>query len=79
MKQERILNTDKKFGNELAEALKKIPPYQIGKDGWLQVWLEDWERGKEGHCISANFGFYPGSSITLRGTPKIADAIREMA
>jgi alpha-L-fucosidase 2 len=74
---ERILNTDKKFGNGLEAALKKIPPYQIGKDGWLQVWLEDWQRGKEGHCISANFAFFPGSSITLRGTPKLADAIRK--
>ena len=74
---EKILNTDKKFGNGLEEALKKIPPYQIGKDGWLQVWLEDWQRGKEGHCISANFAFFPGSSITLRGTPKLADAIRK--
>ena len=74
---EKILNTDKEFGKKLNEALKKIPPYQIGKNGWLQVWLEDWERGKEGHNISANFGFFPGSSITLRGTPKIADAIRK--
>jgi alpha-L-fucosidase 2 len=74
---EEILNVDKKFGNELKEALKKIPPYQIGKNGWLQVWLEDWERGKEGHNISANFAFYPGSSITLRGEPQLANAIRK--
>ena len=74
---EKILGIDKEFGNELAAALKKIPPYQIGKNGWLQVWLEDWERGKEGHCISANFGWYPGSSITLRGEPQLADAIRK--
>jgi alpha-L-fucosidase 2 len=74
---EKILGVDKEFGNTLAAALKKIPPYQIGKNGWLQVWLEDWERGKEGHCISANFGWYPGSSITLRGEPQLADAIRK--
>ena len=74
---EKILNIDEDFGNGLKETLKKIPPYQIGKDGWLQVWLEDWQRGKEGHCISANFAFFPGSSITLRGTPKLADAIRK--
>jgi alpha-L-fucosidase 2 len=73
----KILNVDKEFGFELEAALKKIPPYQIGKDGWLQVWLEDWERGKEGHNISANFAFFPGSSITLRGEPKLADAIRK--
>jgi alpha-L-fucosidase 2 len=73
----KILHVDKEFGNKLQEALKIIPPYQIGKDGWLQVWLEDWQRGKEGHCISANFGWYPGSSITLRGEPQLADAIRK--
>ena len=74
---EKILNSDKEFGTRLNGALKKIPPYQIGKNGWLQVWLEDWERGREGHNISANFAFFPGSSITLRGTPFLADAIRK--
>jgi len=73
----KILHVDKKFGDELEEALKKIPPYQIGKNGWLQVWLEDWGRGKEVHNMSANFAFYPGSSITLRGEPQLADAIRK--
>ncbi len=74
---EKILNTDLEFGEKLAEALKKIPPYQIGKDGLLQVWIEDWKRGPEGHNMSANFGFFPGNSITLRGNPDIAAAIKK--
>jgi len=74
---EKILNTDKEFGQKLATALQKIPPYQIGKDGLLQVWIEDWNRGNEGHNMSANFGFFPGNSITLRGDPKIATAIQK--
>ena len=74
---EKILNTDQEFGAKLAEALKKIPPYQIGKDGLLQVWIEDWKRGPENHNMSANFGFYPGNSITLRGNPEIAAAIKK--
>lgn len=73
---QKILNADHEFGKKLAEALKKIPPYQIGKDGLLQVWIEDWKRGNEGHNMSANFGFFPGNSITLRGNPEIAAAIR---
>ncbi|HOP58267.1 MAG TPA: glycoside hydrolase family 95 protein [Bacteroidales bacterium] len=73
----KILNTDQEFGSQLAEALEKIPPYQIGKDGLLQVWLEDWIRGNEGHNMSANFGFFPGNSITLKGDPEIAGAIRK--
>ena len=74
---EKLLNTDQEFGVKLAEALTKIPPYQIGKDGLLQVWIEDWKRGPEGHNMSANFGFYPGNSITLRGNPEIATAIEK--
>jgi alpha-L-fucosidase 2 len=74
---EKILNIDKGFGDKLEEALEKIPPYQIGKDGFLQVWIEDWIRGNEGHNESPNFGFFPGNSITLRGNPKIAEAIEK--
>ena len=54
-----------------------MPPYKIGKDGLLQVWIEDWKRGNEGHNMSANFGFFPGNSITLRGNPEIAAAIQK--
>jgi alpha-L-fucosidase 2 len=74
---QKTLNTDQEFGKKLAEALKKIPPYQIGKDGLLQVWIEDWKRGNEGHNMSANFGFFPGNSITLRRNPEIAAAIQK--
>ena len=74
---QKILNTDQDFGKKLAEALEKIPPYQIGKDGLLQVWIEDWKRGNEGHNMSANFAFFPGNSITLLGNPEIAEAIQK--
>jgi alpha-L-fucosidase 2 len=74
---EKILNMDQEFGAKLTEALGKIPPYQIGKDSLLQVWIEDWKRGSEGHNMSANFGFFPGNSITLRGNPEIAAAIKK--
>jgi len=73
----KILNVDQEFNAKLADALGKIPPYQIGKDGLLQVWIEDWIRGPEGHNMSANFGFFPGNSITLRGNPEIATAIEK--
>ncbi len=73
----KILNVDQEFSEQLSDALQKIPPYQIGKDGQLQVWIEDWKRGNEGHNMSANFGFFPGNSITLRGNPEIAAAIQK--
>lgn len=73
----KILNMDEEFGAALAEALEKIPPYRIGRDGLLNVWREDYIRGNEGHNMSANFGFFPGNSITLRGNPDIAEAIQK--
>jgi len=73
----KILNVDKEFSDMLEKALDQIPPYMIGKDGLLQVWLEDWIRGNEGHNMSANFGFFPGNSITLRKDPEIAAAIQK--
>lgn len=73
----RLLDVDREFSLRLEEALGKIPPYMIGKDGLLQVWIEDWKRGNEGHNMSANFGFFPGNSITLRKDPEIAAAIEK--
>ena len=73
----RLLDTDAEFSSKLGETLGKIPPYMIGGDGLLQVWIEDWKRGNEGHNMSANFGFFPGNSITLRKDPEIAAAIRK--
>jgi len=73
----KILNVDEDFGKELATALQKIPPYQIGQDGTLQEWIEDWKRGPEGHNLSAHFPFFPGSSLTLRGNPEFAAAYQK--
>ena len=73
----KLLDVDREFSLKLEEALAKIPPYMIGKDGLLQVWIEDWKRGNEGHNMSANFGFFPGNSITLRQDPEIAAAIEK--
>ena len=73
----KLLDIDREFSLKLEEALAKIPPYMIGKDSLLQVWIEDWKRGNEGHNMSANFGFFPGNSITLRQDPEIAAAIEK--
>jgi alpha-L-fucosidase 2 len=73
----KILNVDKEFGDQLQEALKKIPPYQIGSDGFLKPWLEDWEILPRMHNTSPNWGFFPGNSVTLRENPEIAAAIEK--
>ena len=58
-------------------ALDRLPPYQIGKHGQLQEWLEDYDEPEPGHRhISHLFALHPGHSITLRGTPELARAAR---
>jgi alpha-L-fucosidase 2 len=71
----KILGRDEDFRSKLAAALKRLPPYQINSRGYLQEWIEDWTGGTEGHNVSPNFPLFPGSTITLRGTPDLAAAI----
>ena len=66
------LGIDGDFRAELKAALSQIPPYQIGRSGFLQEWIEDWQPADAGHIVSPNFPFYPGNSITLRGNPDLA-------
>jgi len=73
----KILGVDEEFRAKLADALKKLPPYRINSRGHLQEWIEDWKGGTEGHNVSANFPFFPGSTITLRGNPELAAAINK--
>ena len=72
---EKILGTDKSFGDRLAATLPKLEPYRINSHGYLQEWIEDWTPGTENHNISPDFPFFPGSTITLRGDPDLAGAI----
>ena len=69
------LGVDEEFRARLEAALTRIPPYRINRRGFLQEWVEDWEPGNQGHNVSPDFPFYPGSSITLRGDPELARAI----
>jgi alpha-L-fucosidase 2 len=73
----KVLNVDEDFRGKLETALKRLPPYQINHLGHLQEWIEDWQAGNQGHNCSPNFTIYPGSSVTLRGTPELATAIQK--
>jgi alpha-L-fucosidase 2 len=71
----KLLGVDEEFRGKLEAALTRIPPYQINGLGHLQEWIEDWKSAPQGHNVSPNFAFYPGSSITLRRDPPLAAAI----
>ncbi|HET9316377.1 MAG TPA: glycoside hydrolase family 95 protein [Vicinamibacteria bacterium] len=73
----RVLGGDEEFRGRVESALDRLPPYQVGKHGQLQEWLQDFDEAEPGHRhVSHLFGLHPGHSITLRGTPELARAAR---
>ena len=72
---QQILGTDLEFGKRVAAARARLLPFRIGKYGQLQEWMQDYDEAEPGHRhISHLFALYPGSQITLRGTPELARA-----
>jgi alpha-L-fucosidase 2 len=72
-----ILNTDADFCKKLEAARARLAPLQIGAQGQLQEWLEDWDKksGDQQHRhISHLYALFPSSQITPRSTPELAAA-----
>lgn len=77
IKAAQILNADKEFAEKLKEALKRLPPMQIGKWGQLQEWLYDWDNPKDNHRhVSHLYGLYPSNQISPHRTPELFSAAR---
>lgn len=73
-----ILQTDTDFSAQLAEATDKLPPNQIGSDGRLMEWLEEYEEAEPQHRhVSHLYGLHPGNEITPELTPDLAEAARK--
>jgi alpha-L-fucosidase 2 len=80
IKAAEILNIDKDLRKEFATARSRLAPNQIGKEGQLQEWLEDWDmRAPDIHHrhVSHLYGLYPSDQISLHGTPELAAAARK--
>jgi alpha-L-fucosidase 2 len=72
-----ILGIDTDFRAKLKAARAKLAPFQIGKFGQLQEWMEDYDEVQPGHRhVSHLFALHPGNQITPRGTPELAKAAR---
>lgn len=77
MQASTILGIDSDFRAKVKAASDRLPPFQIGKYGQVQEWMEDYEEPQPGHRhISPLFALDPGNQITPRGTPELAKAAR---
>jgi alpha-L-fucosidase 2 len=74
-----ILGVDPDLRARLAEARARLAPLQVGKNGELQEWIEDWPQREKSHRhISHLYGVYPGREINPRDTPAFALASRRV-
>lgn len=74
----RILGRDADFRDKLIETRKRLPPDQIGRQGQVQEWLDDWdpEAPEPHHRHNSHlYGLYPGAQIT-QATPDLYNAAR---
>jgi alpha-L-fucosidase 2 len=72
-----ILGIDADFRAKVKAAKDRLQPFQIGKYGQIQEWMEDYEEKDPGHRhVSQLFALHPGNQITPRGTPELAKAAR---
>jgi len=77
IKAAQILGTDKDLAGKLEEAVKRLPPMQIGKWGQLQEWMFDWDNPKDNHRhVSHLYGLYPSNQISPYRTPELFSAAR---
>ncbi|MBQ9785168.1 MAG: glycoside hydrolase family 95 protein [Clostridia bacterium] len=75
IKSSEILGIEDDTVQAARTSLSKLPPLQIGADGRLLEWLEDYPEKEPGHRhISHSFGLYPGMMIN-RSTPVLYQAI----
>ncbi len=73
-----VLKIEKKFQQQVYEALKKLCSPKIGKWGQLQEWKEDLDDPENHHRhVSHLFALHPGKQITLQLTPELARAAQK--
>lgn len=69
------LNVDADFREQLRRARAKLSPFQIGRHGRLQEWLEDFDDASPNHRHTSHLvALYPLNEISPRRTPELARA-----
>jgi alpha-L-fucosidase 2 len=73
------LGTDAAFADAAIRTRDKLVPPQIGKDGLLQEWADDWGQLEDKHRhLSPLYGLYPGNELWVKSTPALTDACKKV-
>lgn len=72
-----ILGQDEDYVALLQNTIQQLPPNQIGHDGRLMEWLQEYEETDPHHRhVSHLYGLHPGTDISVVRTPQLAEACR---
>ena len=75
----KVLGKDDSFIQQVKIAREKLVPPQIGKDGSLQEWADDWKSLEEHHRhFSHMYGLYPGKVLYEKRTPALIEAYKKV-
>lgn len=74
----RILGVNEPTVAEVERAKARLQLPQIGSDGRLMEWSEEFKEAEPGHRHTSHlFALHPGRQITLTGTPELAAGARK--
>jgi alpha-L-fucosidase 2 len=75
----KILAVHSSFVDEVKAAREKLVPPQIGSDGSLQEWTEDWKSLEKNHRhFSHMYGLYPGKVLYEKRTPEFIESYKKV-
>ena len=73
----KILGRDNEYAYEVLKSRERLVPSQIGKDGALQEWMEDYGQLEEKHRhFSHMYGLFPGNVLSKTNTPEFIEPIK---
>jgi len=75
----KTLKVDAAFADSTIKTRDKLVPPQIGKDGLLQEWADDWGQLEDKHRhLSPLYGLYPGNELWVKANPALTDAYKKV-
>jgi alpha-L-fucosidase 2 len=75
----KVLGKDDAFIQSVKTAREKLVPPQIGKDGSLQEWADDWKSLEKNHRhFSHMYGLYPGKVLYEKRTPALIESYKKV-
>lgn len=75
----KVLGVDEDLSTAVTKARARLVPPQVGSNGMLQEWAEDFEQMEDKHRhISLLYGLYPGNVISAKRTPSLIEPVKKV-